>query len=276
MVCLLFAQSSIDRPTYVNKYRIKGAFLTKPLPKRTARNLSTPICINGYLWVYPIDLGYFTSHPNEVISQINQQNKYGRDNWRIPTSEELMTMEDNASTIGLGDDVYMCTAHSNGVLRLVAKGETKKAQREAIISSGKGKQVGNVIWRTEVYRDKGEDIFKPSAASSLSFPKGWRLPKINEIDALLRFNNNDVGKTWSFLKEITSYNMKVNDYYYSRTGGSPCYANKGFIIYRDTDGTNAAAFHLGTGRSNPYVTYGDDTWGFGGGYIILVFDEKLL
>lgn len=119
LTCLSFAQSAIDRPTYVNKYRTKGAFLREPI-KRTAKKLSEPVYINDFLWVYPIDLGYFTSHPNDLIAQINAQNTYGRNNWRIPTSEELMVMEDNASTIGMGDGIYMAKSHSNGILRLVS------------------------------------------------------------------------------------------------------------------------------------------------------------
>ena len=72
IVSLLCSQPTIDKNTYVNKYRIKGAFLTKPLPARTAKSFSSPIQINGYMWVYPMDLGYFTNHPNDLIDQINK------------------------------------------------------------------------------------------------------------------------------------------------------------------------------------------------------------
>ena len=177
-ICFCFAQSSIDRPTYVNKYRIKGAFLREALPSRTAISLSSPVCINGYLWVYPVDLGYFTSHPDEVISRINQQNKYGRCNWRIPTTEELMTMEDNASTIGLGDGIYMATSHSNGILRLVSiKGEILNCVK-----------VGNTYWlNTNLGAKKSEEVGSVvSYEDAIRYcPTGYRLPTKAEYEELL-------------------------------------------------------------------------------------------
>ncbi|MCQ2342678.1 MAG: DUF1566 domain-containing protein [Paludibacteraceae bacterium] len=193
--CLLSAQT-IDRPTYVNKYRIKGAFLTKPLPKRTAKSLSSPVCVNGYLWVYPVDLGYFNTHPDDVIANINRQNKYGKDNWRIPTSEELMTMEDNAGTIGLGDDIYMCTAHANGVLRLVAtKGDYAGFVR-----------IGDVYWSKTNYgttngAEKGRPFTYEEAVNHA--PEGCRLPTKEEAMALIysgdaRFGDITSGKLLYF------------------------------------------------------------------------------
>lgn len=186
-ICFLFAQSSIDRHTYVNKYRIKGVFLRQPLPKRTAKSLSAPVCINGYLWVYPIDLGYFTYHPDDVIAQLNAQKKYGRSNWRIPTSSELMTMEDNASTIGLGDDIYMATSHSNGILRLVSiDGEILNCVK-----------VGNTYWlKTNLGAKKSGEVGSVvSYEDALRYcPTGYRLPTKAEYEELLasgkaRFSN---------------------------------------------------------------------------------------
>ena len=277
IVCSLYSQSTIDKPTYINKYRIRGTFLRKPLPKRTARKLSAPLCIHNYLWVYPMDLGYFTSHPNEIIKNINQQNKYDRDNWHIPSPDELMLMEENASTIGLGDDVYMCTAHLNGILRLVSTGPTR-TQREThinakintILNNGEGKQIDGIIWRTEVYKKEGEDMFRPKEVSSLKFPKGWRLPKYEEIVALFKYNNNNVLLTWRFLENLTSYKFYINDYFRS------VFVNTGFILYQNSEGPNAVGFHFGTGQSRPYLKYEEDTWGLSGGYIILVFDKSLL
>lgn len=187
VTCLLLAQSTIDRHTYVNKYRIKGAFLSKPLPKRTARSLSAPVCVNGYLWVYPIDLGYFTYHPDDVIAQLNAQKKYGRNNWRIPTSSELMTMEDNAATIGLGDDIYMATSHSNGILRLVSiEGEVLNCVK-----------VGNTYWlKTNLGAKKSGEIGSVvSYEDAIRYcPAGYRLPTKAEYEELLasgkaRFSN---------------------------------------------------------------------------------------
>ena len=178
LVALLNAQSAIDKPTYYQKYRVQGRFLTKPLPIRTVKSLSAPVQINGSLWVYPMDLGYFTSHPNDYIAQINAQKKYGRDNWRIPTSSELMTMEDNGSTIGLGDDIYMCTAHANGQLRLVAtKGEYNNVVH-----------IGNTYWTKSNFGAQTES----TAGRPLTYqealnnaPAGYRLPTYEEALSLI-------------------------------------------------------------------------------------------
>lgn len=178
LACLSYAQSAIDRPTYINQYRIKGVFLREALPKRTVVNLSEPICINGYLWVYPIDLGYFTFHPYDVITQINAQNIYGRNNWRIPTQAELMMMEDNASTIGLGDDIYMATSHSNGVLRLVSiEGEILgfvKIGNTYWTQTNLGATAGNLCGSVVSYED------------AIRFcPRGFRLPTKAEYEELI-------------------------------------------------------------------------------------------
>ena len=184
-ICFLFAlftslnaQSVIDQSTYYQKYRVQGRFLTKPLPARTAKSLSAPVQLNGSLWVYPMDLGYFTSHPNDYIAQINAQKKYGRDNWRIPTASELMTMEDNGSTIGLGDNIYMCTAHANGQLRLVAtKGEYNNVAH-----------IGNAYWAKSNFGAQTES----TAGRPLTYqealnnaPAGYRLPTYDEALSLI-------------------------------------------------------------------------------------------
>ena len=171
-----WAQSPIDRPAYINTYRTRGAYLTKPLPERAAKVLSEPVCVNGYLWVYPIDLGYFTFHPYDVISQINAQEKYGRSNWRIPTPSELMMMEDNAATIGLGDDIYMAKSHSNGILRLVSvDGEIPNCIR-----------VGKTYWLKANLGGKSEYSYEDAIRLC---PAGYRLPKKAEYEELLAWGN---------------------------------------------------------------------------------------
>lgn len=217
-ICLLLAfvtslnaQSAIDQSTYYQKYRVQGRFLTKPLPARTAKSLSAPVQINGSLWVYPIDLGYFTSHPNDYIAQINAQKKYGRDNWRIPTSSELMTMEDNGSTIGLGDDIYMCTAHANGQLRLVAtKGEYNNVVH-----------IGNTYWTKSNFGAQTES----TAGRPLTYqealnnaPAGYRLPTYEEALSLIhsgvvRFGSVTSGNLLFLPFTSSSENDKYGEYW---------------------------------------------------------------
>ncbi len=56
---------------------------------------SGPICLNGYLYVFPDDLGQFREYPSSMIKSLNQSQPYGRSNWRLPTLDELRMMEQN-------------------------------------------------------------------------------------------------------------------------------------------------------------------------------------
>ncbi|MBP5496136.1 MAG: hypothetical protein J6X98_03095 [Bacteroidales bacterium] len=209
----LNAQSTIDQSTYYQKYRVQGRFLTKPLPARTAKSLSAPIQINGSLWVYPMDLGYFASHPNDYIAQINAQKKYGRDDWRIPTSSELMTMEDNGNTIGLGNDIYMCTAHANGQLRLVAtKGEYNNVAH-----------IGNAYWAKSNFGAQtesaaGRPVTYQEALNNA--PAGYRLPTYEEALSLIhsgavRFGNLTSGQSLFLpFTESKTVDWSTSSYYH--------------------------------------------------------------
>lgn len=128
----------VQRETVV-RTETKVVYRDRPNPpeKRVARKLPAPVQLQGYLWVYPEDLGSYSSEPTSVISNINRQGKYGRDNWRVPTSEELNLMKNEADKIGLGElHLYMYDGrYSSGILRLVSTGpsvvEKKKVQEQA-------------------------------------------------------------------------------------------------------------------------------------------------
>ena len=59
-----------------------------------------PICLHGYLYVYPEDLGRFNWYPRDIINSINEAKAYGRNNWRLPTWNELQVMKANKSKLG--------------------------------------------------------------------------------------------------------------------------------------------------------------------------------
>lgn len=118
----------IEKKEYIIKYR--PVYIEKPQPRRYARKLPAPICLQGFLWVYPEDLGTYTGGPNDIISQINRQELHGRNDWRIPTENELQLMENYADKCGLGDGIYLSASHSNGILRLVSTGMSVREQRE--------------------------------------------------------------------------------------------------------------------------------------------------
>lgn len=121
-------QPVITKEKYIEKYRT--VYVDRPKPKRVARRLPAPICLQNFLWVYPEDLGTFIYGPKSIIAQINAQGQYGRNNWRVPSSEELRLMENYANECGLGEGIYLATEHRNGILRLVSTGKSIAQQQE--------------------------------------------------------------------------------------------------------------------------------------------------
>lgn len=69
-----------------------------------------------YLKVFPYTIGTFEDVPNNVIEQLNKQEKFGYNTWRIPTQEELSLLAANGYAI---DDNYMCSERPRGVVLLV-------------------------------------------------------------------------------------------------------------------------------------------------------------
>lgn len=163
----------IEKPVYIERYRT--VYVNKP---RKARKLSEPVLLLGYLWVYPEDLGSFKQVPTSVIKSVNAQRPYGRNNWRIPTPDELAVLEANAERIGLGDDIYQATDHCNGTLRLVAiDGEYTDCVK-----------VGNTYWlKTNLGAnnvcDAGSVVTYEDAVRFC--PAGYRLPTRAEYEELL-------------------------------------------------------------------------------------------
>ena len=159
---------AIEKTVYVDRYRT--VYVEKP---RKARKLSEPVQLLGYLWVYPEDIGNFKNVPVEVLLNINNTKPYGRDNWRMPTPDELAILESNADQIGLGDGIYLATDHRNGILRLVATD----------IDYSRVVRIGTTYWEKCNYGA----IEETSAGRPLSYqeavqkaPKGYRLPTEEE------------------------------------------------------------------------------------------------
>ena len=134
-------QQTQAQPQQQMPQQVQTIYVEKPQPKRLARKLAEPVQLLGYLWVYPEDLGNFKQQPIGIIENINTQNMYGRDNWRIPSPDELAVLENNAETIGLGEDTYMATDQNSGILRLVSSGEIGKAGNIKETSTGLRYQV---------------------------------------------------------------------------------------------------------------------------------------
>ena len=180
---------TIEKTVYVDRYRT--IYVEKP---RVARKLSEPIQLLGYLWVYPEDIGNYSTHPTSVIANINSQSPYGRNDWRVPTPDELAVLEANADVIGLGDDIYMATTHRNGVLRLVSTGKENSSDLSYYENSFHYREVGVLNGTQWLLWDEGNNServdewgikFKKDEVDFYFIPPGWRLPTYWEVKQLI-------------------------------------------------------------------------------------------
>lgn len=98
-----------------------GTVQASPRPTTSApRRRTTVEVLYDYLKIFPNELGTFDSEPTSVISQINRQAKYGYNNWRIPTNEELSLLKANNY---LGNGEYMTRESRRGKVLLVTDGK---------------------------------------------------------------------------------------------------------------------------------------------------------
>lgn len=76
----------------------------------------------GYLHVFPNELGVFQSQPTNLIANINAQDMYWYNDWRLPTNEELSLLRANGY---LSDAEYMTKEKENvsGMVLLVTTGK---------------------------------------------------------------------------------------------------------------------------------------------------------
>lgn len=189
---------TIEKKVYVDRYRT--VYVDRP---RKARKLSAPVQLLGYLWVYPEDIGNFSSVPVEVLLNINNNKPYGRNNWRMPTPDELSILENNADQIGLGDGIYLATDHCNGILRLVS---TDLDYSNVV-------RIGKTYWAKTNYgtikeTDAGRPLSYQEAVDKA--PQGYRLP--TEEEALNLIYSGEVLFGGSYNGSI------LNNYYVSSKG----------------------------------------------------------
>lgn len=92
----------------------------QPSSAATPKSRTSVETLWGYLKIFPMELGTFSSEPTSVISNINAQAQYGYNNWRIPTNEELSLLRAN-NYIGSGE--YMSRENKSGKVLLVTDGK---------------------------------------------------------------------------------------------------------------------------------------------------------
>lgn len=115
---------------------------TKITEDNSKRERTDVVVLEGFLKLYPEDLGEFSSNPTQLIKQINQQKRYGYNSWRLPTQEELDLIRSNGYLSG---NKYMTKEDPSGVLMLVTTEKQKKqkvhypiAKQEISIHAGIG------------------------------------------------------------------------------------------------------------------------------------------
>ena len=112
---------------------------TKITEDNSKRERTDVVVLEGFLKLYPEDLGEFSSEPSWLIKLINQQERYGYNSWRLPTQEELDFIRSNGYLSG---NKYMTKEDPSGVLMLVTtKGKKVNypiAKQEISIHAGAG------------------------------------------------------------------------------------------------------------------------------------------
>ena len=115
---------------------------TKITEDNSKRERTDVVVLEGFLKLYPEDLGEFSSEPSWLIKLINQQERYGYNSWRLPNQEELDLIRSNGYLSG---NKYMTREDPSGVLMLVTTEKQKKqkvdypiAKQEISIHAGAG------------------------------------------------------------------------------------------------------------------------------------------
>ena len=127
-------------------------------------------------------------------------------------------MEANADKIGLGDDIYLATDHSNGVLRLVSTDETI---REKALKSGEGVLINGTVWAKNNVGVIGEKREFTYTEAQNACPQGWRLPTEQEVEDLIKNGKVQFGNMEKKYNElyfpVTKSKSKDNDGLYNDT-----------------------------------------------------------
>lgn len=189
-------QPTVEKTVVKEKTKVVYKTRPKPKPQRTARKLPAPVQLQGYLWVYPEDIGSYMSEPTTIIENINRQKRYGRDDWRVPTREEFSLMRNEANSIGLGpldNYAYASTAYlfnfKPGIIRLVSTGPSVAEKNAANIQAEQQRkqqeveEANNMKRQQENYEKQKKNEMESLIRSGTVFVQGNLMWKTHNMDA---------------------------------------------------------------------------------------------
>lgn len=119
-----------------------------------------------YLKVFPYTIGSYDAEPNTVIAQLNKQEKFGYDSWRVPTKEELSLLIANGFSI---DSNYMSKENPQGIVLLVTEDYSVEEKRLAADNSARA-AAKLLLSKSSVTHDNEEGDYKLSFAIESPYP----------------------------------------------------------------------------------------------------------
>ena len=180
---------------------------TKITEDSSKRERTDVVVLEGFLKLYPEDLGEFSSEPSWLIKQINQQERYGYNSWRLPNQEELDFIRSNGYLSG---NKYMTKDDPSGVLMLVTtKGKKVNypiAKHEISIHAGIGYFDGfglsaGIKYKFKPFKNYNIRLLGEIGSEFVIDPDFWDsfpvLPILVGINFEHKFNQN-----WSFFTDL--------------------------------------------------------------------------
>ena len=185
---------------------------TKITEDNSKRERTDVVVLEGFLKLYPEDLGEFSSEPSWLIKLINQQERYGYNSWRLPTQEELDFIRSNGYLSG---NKYMTKEDPSGVLMLVTTEKQKKqkvdypiAKQEISIHAGIGladfdnfSLSAGIKYKYKPFKNYNIRLLGEIGSEFVIDPDFWDsfpvLPILVGINFEHKFNQN-----WSFFTDL--------------------------------------------------------------------------
>ena len=164
----------------------------------SVRGAKTVQVLYDYLYVFPEDLGTFTTNPTNIVAITNRNNSYGYSDWRLPTAEEVQIMQanskmlrlDNSATYATDENYIWKTGESYNVrlvrTKIVVQQRPTNRQRpyleETSYDFGNIPILGGTVRTVFCLQNPSDrdvcirNITKTDSHISVSWDKGWIAP----------------------------------------------------------------------------------------------------